>query len=356
MPDEDQNIGVLEPEQTTTAVETTEIPTSSNEQVTDTPGTTGDTEGNNQLAEALNAFEAQKSGIAPVARGSEQTQSGLANTQIRPQGFQRTFEGLDPEEQRMFKDMSTPAYKKLYPLYLEARKQKEEIETLKSQATQAQQTSFYDQDGAWRITPEYSQLSQTVQQLNGEVDFWTQQLESLEEGGKAIVLTGYDQNGRPQYSEPLESSPRLKAVISGALSKAHSLALHHGDKLANYEQSFKEKYSSHKDTIKSLRSKIFTGVDLAKLEAAASKKLSIFPEYLRGRDEYKTVAECLVVIDGLVAMNRKLQSKGVTNGIKQGIVNSAGPAADAIKPNGGGGEGSVKDILSQFARAKQGLV
>lgn len=356
MPDDLQN-GSSEPTETTTAIETSPseaptqdlTPSTPSEQSQDAPSEPpqGDQA---PVSAALDAFAAAK----------EQPASSYLPPEFKAQQFQkkqgqpRVYDGLEQDEIRLFKDMSTPAYAKLYPLYLEHKKLKETYETDKqkyeSELNALRSQSSFDQEGAWKLTPEYEQISSTVQRLGAEADHWEQQLAAIEAGEPftPIVLNA---QGQPVLGQPQTASPMDKVKVMSALQKAHALHGQFSQNLQQFEGNYKNQHKSYLEGLQSARKTIFNGADLTKLENAAKTKLELFPAYVRGKPEVKLLAEALVLVDGFKALlNQKTQAT-TTKTIQNKISSAAGPTAETIQ-SGAGGEAKVGDAMKQFAEMR----
>ena len=304
------------------------------------------------VADALAAFDAEESGASttkqsidgaqPVS-GAPPTSSGLLNPK-------RKYDGLDVVEKKHFSNMSTHAYDYLYPRHLEAKKLKERLQELETSNSQLKEFSFYDQEGAWKIAPEYDQYVQTHNKLGGEVEFWTEQLENQEAGNKVRFLE-QGPNGSITVSAEFDPSPKTRAMITAALNRGMVLQNDFANKIQQFEQGFKQKHTGYLTELNQAREKILSGVDKTRLETAAKKKLELFPTYVRHKPEVKLVAEMLVIVDGFLKMLSQNKQAAATNGIKQTIARNAGPTSDRIQ-NGAGGVATVKSAMDDFRKAK----
>jgi hypothetical protein len=268
----------------------------------------------------------------------------------------RIYDGLEQDEIRLFKDMSTPAYAKLYPLYLEHKKLKETHETDKqkyeTEINALRGQSSFDQEGAWKLTPEYDQLSSTVQRLGAEANHWENQLAAIE-AGEPFTPIVLDAQGNPVLGQSQTASPMDKVKVMSALQRAHALHGQFAQNLQQYEGNYKSQHQNYLSGLQNARKTIFNGADLTKLEKAAATKLELFPAYVRGKPEVKLLAEALVLVDGFKALlNQKTQTT-TTKTIQNKIASAAGPTAETIQ-SGAGGEAKVGDAMKQFAdmRAK----
>lgn len=263
----------------------------------------------------------------------------------------RVYDGLDDNERDMFQRMSNRGYKTLYPLYLESRKWNEEKTQLNKQLEALKGASFYEEEHAYQVTPEYKELEQTVSSLSGEAAFWNEQLAKIGAGQPYSVLL-QDGKGGVVVSNPIAeyNQGEAQAQIIGALTKANSMVQHYSDKLSTYSEGYKTKYEGAKKSLESVENKIFAGADMKKLDAAAAEKAKIFPQGLRSVP-VKTLARALVIIDGLIAMNRRIQGTNGANTIKNNIARSAGPGAGQVNTGVSQGK-TVGSAMEEFKKAK----
>lgn len=359
MPDENQTSGLeSSPQETTTAIETPSQDTPES-----TPGQSlsasesqqGPAETpplENTVGAALDAFAAAKepatSPYLPPEFKAQQFQ--------KKQGQPRIYDGVEPEDIRLFKDMSTPSYAKFYPLYLEHKKLKETYEADKQKYEEELQTlrgqSSFDQEGAWKLTPEYEQLSSTVTRLQQEAVHWEDQLAAIEAGEEftPIIL---NEKGEPVLGQPRAASARDKVAVMSALNKAHTLHAQYSQNLQQYEGSYKSQHQNYLSGLQNARKQVFSGADLTKLEAAAKPKLELFPAYVRGKPEVKLLAEALVLIDGFKALIVSKNQSTTTRTIQNKIQANAGPTSETFQ-SGVSGTETVGQAMDAFkiARAK----
>lgn len=278
------------------------------------------------------------------------------DTDNQPQNRQnqRDYSGLSDEERDMFQRMSNRGYQKLYPLYLESRNWqtwKTEKENLQKQLEELRNSSFYEDENAYQVTPEYQQLSQTVSKLSGEAEFWKEQLANIE-NGQPFSYLHQDPNGQITVKGPVTeyNQGSARAQIIGALTNANALMQNYSAQLNSYSQKYKTGYESAKKSLQDVEAKIFAGADMKKLDAEAEKKLKMFPSSIRSIP-VKTAARLLVVLDGLIAMNRRANGSQVTQRIKSNIAQAAGPSGSAINTGMPKGK-TVGDVMSEFQKGR----
>lgn len=369
MPQEIQNSGVATPPAQSNP------PTESNSSQTppsnDAPSETPEFNPESIL-ESYDQYITTGSGDAPELPNVEQDGSpAQSQSQAQPQSqpgstpvtrglnSKRKFDGLDDNEKRLFNDMSTPAYEYLYPKYLKSREQEQEIERLRAEQSQLKETSFYDQEGAWKLTPEYEQLSTNLSYLQWEQQFWEKQLGAIEDalslpleeqkGAMIPVLDHYDQQGNPVITE-LPASRQLRAKILSQLNLAQTHIVDHNNKIQNLSAGFKDKHKSYLNNLKEVRSKMFAGYPTDKLSAHAQKKLEAFPPFTRSRPEVQMLAEAWVLFDALIYSLKKSKANGISNTIRGNTSANSGPAGGSSSAGAVPGK-TVGSILEKFQQA-----
>lgn len=303
-------------------------------------------------AQALAAFEQFKN-TGHLSSGQ------TANPLELPQGMRpsRVFDGLEPQEKAMFQKMSNDAYNHLYPFYIKAKNWEKELADLKRQNTELSSVTSFDRDGAWKLTPEYEQTSSLLNQYTGEVAHWREQLTNIRAGRPWQPIV-QDQDGNPVLGQvmaaPEDPGERAQweTTIQSALMEAHNLKAHASAKFRDLESGYKTKHTNFVQTLQGVESKIFAGADTKKLDEAAKTKLSLFPEYTHSQPAFKMLAKALVLIDGLLAMQKQTRGQNISAQIKNRTAAAAGPAGATITQTGRSGSPTVGSVIDEFKAAR----
>lgn len=343
MLNEDQNGGSEIPSTEVTSPEVATPEVQSQEPQSPEPTPTPDAP-LNPVSAALEAFEAAKTGD-PLQ----------LTAQTKPQPKPRTFEGLEPEFIPAFKHMRNEVYDKLYPWYIESKKLKDEHAKLQQQLQEQSGAHFYEQEGAWTLSPEYQEKAQVVSQLSRETEYWQEQLANIESGGQWSPLMYDPDTGKFFKGPEQEPTPQAKAQVLAKLTQANTMLGQHNAELQNFEGNFKTKHQNYVSSLKGIEEKVFGKDNLEKLTKHAGKKLEMFPPHMRGRPETQLLAKALVLIDGLIATIRQKQGAANTNTMKAATAKSSGPV-NAQSGAGGQNGGKVGDVLDLFNKAKAGMV
>lgn len=268
----------------------------------------------------------------------------------------RKFDGLQEDEIPFFKRMPNELYNRLYPEIVEARGLKPKFEQTQKDLEEARKAQFFTNDRAWELTPEYQELTEDGNRFNQEVLYWQQQLTLLENGEPAAGLVFDPQSNQYYKGSELPVSANSRSFVISALSKAQMLQSQNQAEQTRYAQTFKSQFGNYQNNLQSVRSKVFAGADLNALAKAAQRKLELFPQYVRGRQEMQLLAEALVMIDGLTALLNQSKAKAGSSAIKARTAVSSGPTTEKVQPNPSGPPGTkVKDYLDELQKVRMGL-
>lgn len=358
MPPEDLNTGPsADSPEIPTADVAPETSTAQPDETQGSPEVVHDTTPINPISDVLKAFESELNGVtAPNAPQNPATvPPPTVPGQPAAPKLSRDYSGLEPDEVEMFKQMSNRAYNGMYKRWLDAKKAIAEREDLRRQLEEQRSVHFYEQEGAWTLSPEYQQLSQGREQLSREANFWQQQLENLEAGNEWSDLM-LDANGRVVVGPPQPPSPQGKARVMSGLTQAHTMLNSLGSQISSFEQNFKSKHQSFASKLTQLEAQVLGGAEnIKKLDAHIGKKLELFPAHMRGRQEIRSFARALLVIDGLTNLLRQAKGQATSAAIKTQTARSAGPTG-ASGGAGGAAPQTVGAIYDEFKRAKMGAI
>lgn len=298
------------------------------------------------VSKALEAFSGQGFRVNPPKLATETQDGQTQEPPAQPARQSRDYSGLDEAEQKIFKSMSNDAFALLKPQYLESKKLKAEHEELKQKYDTASKATFYDQDGAYQLTPDYQFKSANLQLVDREITFWKQQISAIRNGQKWTALTGYDKDGNAILAPDQEPSPEAEADIVDALINARSIRSGLAKEVDSIKENFSVIHKQYLSNMSAIEKEIFKGVDAETLNKAMSKKITMFPEHRRSNPEVQVIAKLLAVLDGYqmlisertaekVSAEQKTKTAvngGPTGGVTQktlaGKGNTAGAAID----------------------------
>lgn len=293
--------------------------------------------------------------VPPVAPGAKSGETQGAPTvdihdepageQQRPDPFAsknppRNFEGLDPEEQDMFKRMSYRSYSKLYPIYKQFKESQgkfgeDKLTALQQELEAARQQRFYDEDGAWTLSPEYKQLAEAEDTIKAEGEYWQEQL-ALAIKGESWRPLIKNPDGTYGQGDPQEASPQAQAKIMAKYQQALHIQSGLSEKKNGLTSGFKTKHANIQNTIKAFNSRLFSNVDFNnRFKPQREAILKEFPAEIRHREEYQLIANLAVAVNHMTSL---LAQKNQTNGIRANVTSTArnnGPgtgSAGGLKP------------------------
>jgi hypothetical protein len=339
MPPEDQNIGETPPP------EVIETPTTAAPESSSEPSPTTDSPPINPVSAALDAFNSE------LNKPEFSQPAALPPPNAAAKTTKRDYSGLEEHEKEHFSRMSTQAYEYLYPRHLKTKELEKQLQERTEETEKLKKFSLYDQEGAWKLAPEYNELSSNLSRLQQEASFWREQLANARAGNKVRLLVR-DAQGNIGTSDEVDPDPTTEADIISALQQAHMLVGRYQDKVSQFETGYKQQHTDYLSTLQQTRDKIFSTADKAKLEAAAAKKLELFPAFTRSKPELKMLAEAMVIIDGLMILAGQNKARNSANTLKTNTARNAGPPADSIQSGSSKGVKTVKDIMAEFERAK----
>lgn len=354
MPDEDQNIGTSTEVSEATPLESTQQESSSTQE---SPSVESQAPENteaeapavsappleNTIGAALDAFKKEKNTGTPQFPGK-------AAPAAPPVRQARDYSGLTPEEVAWFKKMDNQAFNALKPQYLEFKKLKTEHETLKQQYDSATKTTFFEQEGAYKLTPEYEHLSSNVNLLDAEISHWEEQLGRIAAGEQWIPIE-LDSKGNPVLGAPRDASSQAQGQVVAALTKANVLRSDISGKLSSLQDKFTTQHKGFVTKLAEVEKDIFKGGDPKALDAAMRTKLPLFPQHLHNNPLVQSLAKAAAVIEGLVLMLNQQQSAAATSTIKARTAANAGPRAGEVQPGTVKGE-KVGSILDEFHKGR----
>lgn len=353
MPTEDQNSGETSIE-TSAESQDTPLETSPDSLViqTDQSLPASETPPTSTVADALAAFETARTGSAVVTTPNA---NGAPPANAAAKTLKRDYSGLEEHEKEYFSRMSSDAYKYLYPRHLKTKEYEQQLAMRAKEIEELKNSSLYEQEGAWQLAPEYNQLAGNLQKLQEEASFWQDQMANYRSGNKVRLLIK-DADGEIRQSDELDPTTDIEKIIDAAKSRAYVLVGKYEDKVQQFTGGYKQQHKDYVSTLQETRSKIFAGADMKKLEAAASKKLEMFPAFTRNKPEVKMLAEALAIIDGFVIMANANKNKQQAQTIKNSTARAAGPTSDSIQTASNNGVKTVKDVMEDFRRAKEGML
>jgi len=178
----------------------------------------------------------------------------------RPTGSTRDYSGLSEEETSWFKNMDRKAYDALRPKYNEYKElaaKKVEMEKALTEASKPRETrNLYDHEHAYTLTPQYNELSQAVQTLNFEAEYWGKQLSAIRKGEDWKPLM-HDEKGQYVEGKPKPSNAESESFILKKFTEATQYSTQYRQQLDNFASQFSSRRSELVNGIRSYEDKYF---------------------------------------------------------------------------------------------------
>lgn len=254
----------------------------------------------------------------------------------RPAKSARSLEGLDEREAAIFTKMANEGYEHLYPLYRRLKeaggldtllKQKEDFEKQRGDLEKAR---FYDHPDAYKLSPEYSQQQQIVNNIDEIDEFWQEQSAALYANKPCRILVRTAEGRLKPSDETYEPSPALQAKILSELATVKADRNEAVARLGQIRESFKQQYVSYESEFGNVTKKLF-GPVAEKLRDQVKKELELLPHYARHKPEAQFAAHALAFLRAVLAKQRSAATQATATAAVDKIAESNGVTADAIK-------------------------
>lgn len=263
----------------------------------------------------------------------------------------RKYDGLDEDEAKLFKQMSQAAYERLYPAYLKAKDSDKKLLELENTNKQLESRRWYEEEGAWELSPDYKSAKENVDLLNFEEDYWTEQLTKIEKGEEFNPLAGEPGAYKEGPAQP--ATIEAKVAILRKLQTIGGYKQQLTSKIDGIKKDFSGKHRSFNDGLKGVHDHLFGKLDVNLPHLAPKYKewLEKFPTEFRGQLPYQMLAKAALVIEGLVKARREEEALG-------GLKKSARVTAKSAGPGNGkavGGSSSNGNSTERWDREFQDL-
>lgn len=174
---------------------------------------------------------------------------------------ERVFEGLDPEEAPLFKQMSNDAYNKLYPKYKELRAKASKVEELETKL-KTPTTPIHPQ--SYVLDPQYQQAALTQQQAQSEVAYWKQQFAKIRKGEDWEDLQVNGDGKLVKVTRPADAD--AEAELQQRMAMGQQIVIQQQQAMSWLEQNHLNNYQQYVGRIKAVESQYFPGMEEDKLK------------------------------------------------------------------------------------------
>jgi len=263
---------------------------------------------------------AQQTVVKPAAQTQPQTPAPK---------LVKDYTGLTPDETHMFKNMSNEAYAKIRPIFDQHKKITEREAQLKQReesVAKALPKGIFDHEAAYTLSPQYNQLSSTVQKLDFERSYWAKQFAAVEKGEdyKPLLI---DANGRYVEGKPVKASADAKAEIMNNMTLATQLHTQHNQQLQSVQQSFAQRRSELVSGIKAYENKLFGFLETPDnpYKPVVQEVLQAIPEEFRDHPLAPLLAKAMATIRAQSDVNTKLAKQTALKQTAASDARRAGP-------------------------------
>lgn len=179
----------------------------------------------------------------------------------------RDFAGLEEEEIPDWKRMSYKTFSKIKPGWIEYKNLKrtvipeyekkiKELQSGKQQVPEA----YYEHPEAYTLLPEYKESATKINQINTARQFFQEQLDKASAGEDYQDLI-VDDKGNFRPTDPIPASPKAVQQIQQFLSTSYINLTQENARLANLQQSFKNRHQEELKSIQETEARYFPGYE-----------------------------------------------------------------------------------------------
>lgn len=172
-----------------------------------------------------------------------------------PQAKKRDYSKFPQEYQEFLKKVPNHVFNEFTKHYEKHSAMEAELKTLKEEKP-GKFDSYADHEDAFQLLPEFKESFSKAQQAAAEADFWSQQLERIENGEKWTNLNAWDEGGNPLGSEA-EPSAKAKVHVLNKIQQAHSLKATFIQEAGSVKKQFQENYKKAKEGLDGVQEKFF---------------------------------------------------------------------------------------------------
>lgn len=264
----------------------------------------------------------------PAKAPAQQQQAKSAAPVAQPKVV-KDYTGLTPDETHMFKNMSNEAYAKIRPIFDQHKKiaeREEQIKQREESVAKALPKGIFDHEAAYTLSPQYNQLSGTVQKLDFERSYWAKQFAAVELGNdyKPLMI---DAKGNYVEGKPVKASPEAKAEIMNNMTLATQLHTQHNQQLQAVQQQFTQRRVELVNGIKAYEQKLFGYLDTPDnpYKPVIQEVLNYIPEEFRDHPLASMLAKAMVTIRAQNDVNTKLAKQATVKQVAAADSRKAGP-------------------------------
>ena len=175
----------------------------------------------------------------------------------------RDYSAFDPEVAAIGKHFRNKQFQELLPQIQAWKKAADEVKTLREQPREPQ--FAYENPNAYLMDPKFQETSRLANLANFEVEHLTRQLELIESGEDWYELTGYDQQGQPQYiKHDARADGKIdnaaKARVMSVLTQTQQATQIAAQRLQGIQQQYKQNAAQATQELRAVEAKLMPNV------------------------------------------------------------------------------------------------
>lgn len=251
----------------------------------------------------------------PVKEGERKVETKVETGQIQVPAKKDEVDisSYGDEAGSYLKQMSNPAKKYVTELIKRAKTAEESAKQL-----------YLQHEGAYRLDPEYENLSMRVNRDKFEAQHYITQLELAKLGKPITALNSWADDGKPVFSGDIQSNSKIEETLRIAVSKALGAAEQNESKLRSFSGNYKTRVSQDLQAIDKFAKEKFQWENQPELldhsmmvQGQGDRKIrdiigdvtSLFPAYLRN---HPAVRMCGNMMVGLILKDAQISELSAT--------------------------------------------
>lgn len=278
--------------------------------------------------------------------------------EVKSKAQPRVLDDLDEPLRPVFKNMSNDSFNTLKPIILQAKKDAAKIAELNAALEDSKKgkipDSYYEHEMAYVLTPEFSELSATVDTAQNVHSHWERQLSDIRSGAESYIPLVRDAQGNIVQGQPIKVDKHTLTQLEGVRNEVQNFYLAQKAKMDGMASSHRERVNSHKSWVNDFNAKAFPAFDTdATLKGLAADTVKTFPAIFHNNPLMPVVSRLMVLSAQLGQALKAAQTAKPAAAKPQ-------PSAATIAGGGTGGKGAAlnddDDLAGAFDRAKKGLL
>ena len=175
----------------------------------------------------------------------------------------RDYSAFDPEVAAIGKHLRNKQFQELLPQIQAWKKAADEVKTLREQPREPQ--FAYENPNAYLMDPKFQETSRLSNLAQFEVEHLTRQVELIESGDDWYELTGYDQQGQPQYiKHDARTDGKIdnaaKARVMSVLTQTQNATQIAQQRLQGIQQQYRQNATQATQELRAVEAKLMPNV------------------------------------------------------------------------------------------------